>query len=153
MKLLFEHLPDWFVGWFKGALIWLVGDLNYQLAYLGLVIIIDTMFAVWGAIKDKEFSWEVMFKKLGGKLAIYTFWIVIFHAADKILTLPNSGRWMAIVALLGAEIISSAKNTAKLGYTHVAEALENLYFSLAPKNNKLQGGSCKDEETNGKDES
>lgn len=140
-------IPDKFLDpmfiWLKGALIWLVGDLNYQLGYLLIVIMVDMLFATWAAKKHNEFEWSILLTKLRGKLTVYALWIIAFHAVDKMLNLPNSGRWMVTVALLGAEILSSAKNTAKLGYTHIADALENIYKSLTTNITKAQGGSTK----------
>lgn len=117
--------------WFKGGLVFLIGPLNIQLAYLLLALGIDLIFGIQIALRDKTFQWKILFKKLKNKLMIYVLWIGMFHAFDMVAGLPDSARWSIIVLLAGLEIVSAIKNTAKLGHNQLAEGLERLYLSLA----------------------
>lgn len=54
----------------------------------------------------------------------------MFHAFDMIAGLPDSARWAVVSMLAGLEILSAIKNTASLGQTRLADALESLYLSL-----------------------
>lgn len=126
----------------KGALIFLIGPLNMQLAYLGLAVGIDLMFGIQVARKEKIFKWSTLFSKVRKKVFIYLTWIAMFHAFDMVAGLPDTARWAVIVMLAGMEVFSAIKNTAKLGHNRLAEALEQVYLTLvktqtpSPPNNK-----------------
>jgi phage-related holin len=110
----------------KGALIILVGPLNYQLGYLLLVIFLDLLLGVWAAKRECAFDLGYMVTKTIEKITIYATWIVISHAFDMVINLPGAARKACIVILLGREFISSIKNTKKLGYVDLAQALDNM---------------------------
>lgn len=131
---IWTHEPFIFV---KGALIFMVGPLDIQLAYLILAIAIDLVFGIQVALKNKSFKWSILIKKVSHKLLIYTLWIGMFHAFDMVAGLPDTARWAVITMLAGLEIVSAIKNTATLGHSRLADALENLYLSLT-KNNPTQ---------------
>jgi len=114
----------------KGALIFLIGPLNLQLAYLLLAIAIDIAFGIQVAIKEKQFKWKTLFSKAKRKLIIYGLWISMFHSFDMVTGLPDSARWAVIVMLAGMELMSAIKNTAKLGHNQLADALEEVYLAL-----------------------
>jgi phage-related holin len=114
----------------KGSLIFLLGPLNLQIGYLLLAVAIDLCFGIQVARKEKTFSWKVLFQKVRAKIVVYALWISMFHAFDMIAGLPNSARWAVIVMLAGMELMSAAKNTAKLGHGKLADALEALYLTL-----------------------
>lgn len=122
--------------WFKGGLVFLIGPINIQLAYLVLALGIDLVFGIQIALRDRTFKWNILFKKLKNKLMIYFLWIGMFHAFDMVAGLPDSARWSVIVLLAGLEIVSAIKNTAKLGHNQLAEGLERLYLSLTKNNSK-----------------
>lgn len=125
---------------FKGSLIFLLGPLNLQLAYLLLAIGIDLSFGVEVAIKEKTFKWSIFFSKLRKKLFVYIMWISMFHAFDMIAGLPNTARWAVVVMLAGMELVSAAKNTARLGHGKLADALEGAYLALVKSNPALLSG-------------
>lgn len=125
----------------KGAFIFLLGPLNLQLAYLSLAVVIDLVFGIQVARKEKTFSWNLLFSKVQKKIFIYALWISMFHAFDMIAGLPNSARWAVVVMLAGMELVSAAKNTAKLGHTRLADALEGLYLALMRNNPSLKDAS------------
>lgn len=114
----------------KGALIFLIGPINSQLAYLGIVIAFDLILGIRVAIKKKLFRWSILLRKLRTKIMIYSLWISIFHAFDIVADMSGSARWSVILALMGLEALSALKNTAKLGHKEIAEALGNAYLSL-----------------------
>jgi phage-related holin len=114
----------------KGALVILLGPLNHQLGYLLLAVAIDLVFGIQVAKKEKLFSWRVLFEKIRRKIFIYGGWIAMFHAFDMVAGLPDAARWAVILLLVGMELLSAAKNTAKLGYNKLADALEGVYISL-----------------------
>lgn len=62
----------------------------------------------------------------------------MFHAFDMIAGLPNSARWAVVVMLAGMELVSAAKNTAKLGHSKLADALEGVYLALMKSQPTLQ---------------
>lgn len=62
----------------------------------------------------------------------------MFHAFDMIAGLPNSARWAVVVMLAGMELVSAAKNTAKLGHGKLADALEGVYLALMKSQPTLQ---------------
>lgn len=115
----------------KGALIFLIGPLDLQLAYLLLAIGIDLIFGVQVAIMEKKFKWSILFTKIRRKIIIYGLWITMFHAFDVIAGLPNTARWSVVVMLAGMELLSAIRNTAALGHSKLAEALERVYLALA----------------------
>lgn len=122
----------------KGALIFLIGPLDVQLAYLLLAVGIDLMFGIQVAKKEKIFKWNLLFTKVRKKIFIYAAWISMFHAFDMIAGLPNSARWAVVVMLAGMELVSAAKNTAKLGHGRLADALEGVYFALTKSQSTLK---------------
>lgn len=122
--------------WLKGGLVFLIGPINIQLAYLLLALGIDLVFGIQIAIRDRTFKWSILFKKLKNKIMVYVLWIAMFHAFDMVAGLPDSARWSVIVLLAGLEIVSAIKNTAKLGHNRLAEGLEKLYLSLTKNNVK-----------------
>jgi phage-related holin len=124
----------------KGALIFLLGPLNLQLAYLLLAVGIDLVFGIQVARKEKTFKWSLLFSKVRKKIFIYALWISMFHAFDMIAGLPDTARWAVVVMLAGMELVSAAKNTAKLGHSKLADALEGLYLSLMRSQPTLQNG-------------
>lgn len=139
----------------KGALIFLVGPLNLQLAYLFLAVGIDLVFGIQVAKKEKTFEWKLLILKVRKKVLVYVLWISMFHAFDMVAGLPNTARWAVIVMLAGMEIVSAIKNTARLGHGTLADALESLYFSLTKNsptskdkdetdNNATEGGESDD---------
>jgi phage-related holin len=121
----------------KGALIFLLGPLNLQLAYLLLAVGIDLIFGIQVARKEQTFKWNLLFTKVRKKIFIYALWISMFHAFDMIAGLPNSARWAVVVMLAGMELVSAAKNTAKLGHGKLADALEGVYLALIKSNPTL----------------
>lgn len=121
----------------KGAVIFALGPLNHQLSYLALAMVIDLIFGIQVALKEKDFKFSTMVNKFGIKALTYSLWIAMFHAFDMISGLPDTGRWSLILILVGLEIFSAIKNTSKLGYTALAEALEKLYLTLS----KPKGGT------------
>jgi phage-related holin len=126
----------------KGALVFAIGPLNHQLSYLFLAMVIDLIFGVQVALKNKEFKMNTLVRKFGIKLTTYMLWITMFHAFDMIAGLPDTARWSLIMVLVGLEIVSAIKNTASLGYNRLAEALEKLYLNLVKK-----GGPANEEST------
>lgn len=116
---------------FKGALVFLIGPLNLQIAYLFLAIAVDLVFGIQVANKERTFKWSILFEKVRKKVFIYLLWISMFHAFDMIAGLPNSARWAVVVMLAGMEILSAIRNTAALGHGRLAEALERIYLSLS----------------------
>lgn len=138
MANLFSAEPFLFV---KGALIFMVGPLNLQLGYLLLAVGIDLVFGIQVARKEKIFSWKILMSKVRRKIFIYAMWISMFHAFDMIAGLPNTARWAVVVMLAGMELVSSAKNTAKLGHNKLADALEGVYLALMKTNPNLSGGT------------
>jgi phage-related holin len=118
----------------KGALIFLLGPLDIQLAYLLLAVGIDLIFGIQVAKKEKTFKWGLLLNKVRKKIFIYGLWISMFHAFDMIAGLPNSARWAVVVTLAGMELVSAAKNTAKLGHGKLADALEGVYLALVRNN-------------------
>ena len=124
----------------KGSLIFLLGPLNLQLAYLLLAVGIDLVFGVEVARKEKTFKWSIFFTKVRKKLFVYIMWISMFHAFDMIAGLPNTARWAVVVMLAGMELVSAAKNTAKLGHGKLADALEGAYLALVKSNPGLLNG-------------
>jgi phage-related holin len=121
----------------KGMLLFLLGPLNLQLGYLLIAIAIDLVFGIQVAKKTKTFKWKLLFSKVRSKIVIYALWIAMFHAFDMIAGLPNSARWAVVVMLAGMELMSAAKNTAKLGHGKLADALEALYLTLLRTNPTL----------------
>lgn len=126
----------------KGAVVFAVGPLNHQLSYLALAMVIDLIFGIQVALKEKNFRPMIMVKKFGIKTITYSLWIAMFHAFDMVAGLPDTARWSLILILVGLEIMSAIKNTSKLGYGGLADALEKLYLSLA----KQKGGDSDVEE-------
>lgn len=122
----------------KGVIVFLIGPINAQLSYLLLAVMIDVIFGMQVASKNKEFSIVLLFSKVRKKLFVYALWISMFHAFDMVTGLPNTARWSVIVMLLGMELLSAAKNTAKLGHGRLSDALEHVYLSLIKTNAGLQ---------------
>lgn len=114
----------------KGAIVFLIGPINHQLAYLGVVMVIDLIFGTMAAIKLKVFKWFVLFRKIRSKIIIYSLWIAAFHAFDKITEMSGDARLAVIVILTITEIISAIKNTAKAGHKELAESLLDTFRSL-----------------------
>lgn len=114
----------------KGIIVFLLGPLDLQLTYLFAVIVIDSMFGVQVAKKEKKFTWTLLASKLANKLLGYSLWIMMFHAFDMVAGLPDTSRWALITMLVGLEILSSIKNTAKLGHVKLAMQLEALYMAI-----------------------
>lgn len=139
---LFNTEPFVFV---KGALLFLLGPLNLQLAYLLLAVAIDLVFGIQVARKEKTFKWSILLQKVRGKIFIYGLWISMFHAFDVIAGLPDSARWAVVVMLAGMELVSAAKNTAKLGHGKLADALEGVYLALMKSQPTLQDVQPQDE--------
>lgn len=139
MKDFFSSEPLLFL---KGAVVFAIGPLNHQLSYLALAMVIDLIFGVQVALKEKNFKPMVMVKKFGIKAVTYSLWIAMFHAFDMVAGFPDTARWSLILILVGLEIMSAIKNTSKLGYGVLADALERLYLSLA----KQKGGATDVEE-------
>lgn len=114
----------------KGALVFLIGPLNSQIGYLLLAVAIDLFFGIQVARKEKQFTWVLLFTKVRRKFIIYLLWITMFHAFDMVTGLPNTARWAVVAMLASMEIFSAIKNTAKLGYTRLADGLEQIFLSL-----------------------
>jgi phage-related holin len=121
----------------RGAMVFALGPINHQIYYLALAMVVDLIFGIQVALKEKDFKFSTMINKFGAKVSLYSLWVVLFHAFDKISGLPDTGRWALILMLVGLEIFSAIKNTSKLGYTALADALEKLYLGL----NKPKGGT------------
>lgn len=144
--------------WVKGGLIFLLGPVNLQLAYLFLAICIDLIFGIQIAVRDKAFSWKILFTKLRQKIIVYALWISMFNAFDMVTGLPNSARWAVIAMLVGLEIVSAIKNTARLGHNKLADALEGLYLALTRNQphqvdeNKADEGGKQDEKSKASNE-
>jgi phage-related holin len=117
----------------KGAIVFLIGPLDHQLSYLLIAMLVDLIFGIQVALREKKFSITILLHKFGVKLVTYGLWIVMFHAFDRIAGLPDTGRWSLILVLAGLEIVSAIKNTSKLGHSALAEALEKLYLTLSKK--------------------
>lgn len=62
----------------------------------------------------------------------------MFHAFDMVAGLPDTARWALVVMFAGMELVSAAKNTAKLGHGKLADALEGLYLALMRSNPALK---------------
>lgn len=122
----------------KGALIFLLGPLNFQLAYLLLAVGIDLVIGIEVARKEGTFKWSVLFAKVRQKIFVYSLWISMFHAFDMMAGLPDTARWAVVVMLGGMEVLSAAKNTAKLGHGKLADALEGVYLALMRSQPTLQ---------------
>lgn len=114
----------------KGALIFLIGPLTMQLAYLAVAVGIDLMFGIQVARREKQFKWSSLFDKVRKKIYIYIMWIAMFHAFDMVAGLPNTARWAVVMMLTGLEAFSAIKNTARLGHSKLAEGLEQVYLSI-----------------------
>lgn len=131
MKSLFSTLlssePFTFL---KGAIVFFIGPLSLQLVYLLVIISIDLFFGIQVAKKEQQFDWKTLFFKVRKKLVFYSMLITLFHAFDMIAGLPDTARWGLILMLAGMEILSAAKNTAKLGHNNISAGLEQLYLSL-----------------------
>jgi phage-related holin len=139
----------------KGALIFLIGPLDLQLAYLLLAVGIDLIFGIQVAVMEKKFKWSILFTKVRRKFIIYGLWITMFHAFDVIAGLPDTARWSVVVMLAGMEILSAVRNTAALGHSKLAEALEQVYLTLTkalpqepPAKEPQPGDAAKGEPTN-----
>lgn len=115
----------------KSILVFFIGPLDLQIAYLIVAIMIDAIFGVNVAIKTRTFKVSVLVKKLRVKLFIYCAWITMFHAFDMISGLQSAARLSVILLLVTTEILSSIKNTARLGHSRLADSLEKIYLSLA----------------------
>lgn len=121
----------------KGAIIFILGPINAQLAYLLLAVAIDIVFGVQLAVRQKEFSIKTLFVKVYRKLIVYALWLSMFNAFDMVAGLPNTARWALIVMLVGMELLSAAKNTAKLGHGKLSDAIEHVYLTLIKTNPAL----------------
>jgi phage-related holin len=130
----------------KGILIFLIGPLNHQLAALLLTLAIDLVFGIMVAKKEKQFAWGKLFTMVRRKLLIYGLWIAMFHAFDVVAGLPNSARWAVVVLLAGLELMSAIKNTARLGYSNLAHALEVMFLALTKNNTALKDAAAAVEE-------
>lgn len=122
----------------KGALLFFLGPLNFQLAYLLLAVGIDLVIGIEVARKEGTFKWTLLFGKVRQKIFVYSLWISMFHAFDMIAGMPDTARWAVVVMLGGMEILSAAKNTAKLGHGKLADALEGIYLALMRSQPTLQ---------------
>lgn len=129
-------------------MIFALGSINEQLAYLGIVMLIDLIFGIQVARKNKEFKWRTLWTKTRIKVFLYTLWIVMSHAFDQVAGLPDTARWSVLLVLAGLEILSAIKNTSKLGHSRLAEALENMYLALI----KPKGGGTDNEDTGEEEE-
>jgi len=107
-----------------------LGTVDLQVAYLLLIIGVDTLLGVMVAHKTGQLNLRDFSIKTFRKLAIYLAAMVLFHAFDQVASLPGTARWLCLVALAGIELMSSLKNIANLGYTEVAEALQKIYEDL-----------------------
>lgn len=130
MKQIETYFGD-FLIFFKGSLLFLIGPLNAQLGYLMLALLIDVIFGIKVARQNNTFSWNILSRKVGNKIIIYGAWIAMFNALDMVAGLPNTSRTAVIVVLVSMEILSSSKNTARLGYDRLAKLLENVYDLFA----------------------
>lgn len=126
----------------KGALIFMIGPLDVQLAYLFIAIGIDLLFGIQVARKEQSFRWFILLDKVRKKIFVYIMWISLFHAFGTILGLPDSARWSVILLLAGMEVVSAIKNTARLGHSRLSDALEGLYFSLVKNNPAIREASA-----------
>lgn len=127
--------------WLKGAIVFLIGPIDFHLAYLMLAMSVDLAFGVQLAVRERAFSWKKMYQKFGSKAKVYLLWIIMFHAFDMIAGLPDSARWSLILILVGMEIVSAIKNTSRLGHSDLAEALSNLYLTLIRPRHHHKGGT------------
>jgi phage-related holin len=114
----------------KGALVFLIGPIDTQIAYLLLTITIDLVFGVQVAVMENKFRWSILFTKVRRKLFVYALFIIMFHAFDVIAGLPDTARWSVILTLAGMEILSAIRNTASLGHSKLADSLERVYLAL-----------------------
>lgn len=130
MKFIENYTGESFL-FFKGALLFLIGPLNAQLSYVAIAIAIDLMFGMRVAKKERTFSWGVFSGKVSNKLLVYGAWVAMFNALDMAIGLPNTARTAVIVVLIGMEITSASKNTAKLGYGRLASLMENIYLLIS----------------------
>ncbi len=117
----------------QGALIAALGPLNLQIGYLFLVVAVDFILGVWAAKKTGSYDSRYAFSRSIEKLIVYTIWIIIFHSLDMVAKLPGTARWLCILALVGQEIMSALRNTGRMGYTGVVQALASVYMSLTNK--------------------
>jgi phage-related holin len=125
----------------KSLLITLVGPLSAQIGYLFLVVFLDLYLGIKVAKKQKTFNLKYAIQKTVEKTAIYLIWIIMFHSWDVVLNLPDSARTVCIVALLGQELLSAIRNTRKLGYIAVANAIGSVYEKFTRTNvDSNQGG-------------
>lgn len=129
MKFVQDHTGETLL-FLKGALLFLIGPLNAQLSYVVVAIFIDLMFGMRVAKKEKTFSWSLFSTKVSNKLLVYGAWVAMFNAVDMAAGLPSTARTAVIVVLIGMEITSASKNTAKLGYGRLARLMENIYLMI-----------------------
>ena len=118
----------------KGGLLFLIGPLNAQLAYVAVVVLIDLLFGMKVASNEKVFSWRVLGNKVSNKVLVYGAWIAMFNALDMAIGLTNTARNALILILISMEIFSASKNTAKLGYGRLAALMENIYYLVTKDN-------------------
>ncbi len=126
---LLTHLQEPML-YIKGLIVFLLGPVDIQMSYLVAVILVDLWFGVQVARKEKTFTWGLLGSKLANKIFGYSLWIIMFHAFDMVAGLPDTSRWALITMLVGLEILSSIKNTAKLGHVKLAMHLETLYMAM-----------------------
>lgn len=133
--------PTTYIDIIAVVLGFLMGPLDAEILYLLLAMTIDTVFGIMVARNNNTWSLIRLLDLTSKKVMVYMLWIIMFNAFDNIAGLPNTARWSVIMILVGFEIISAVKNTSRLGYNRLANALENMYLSLISQ----QGGSNNDE--------
>lgn len=133
-------------GFIKGALIVFLGPLNMQIGYLLIMIALDLYLGSKAAKKDKTFKFKYAFSRTIEKVIVYMIWIAIFNGLDMIADLPGTTRWLAILALFGQEIVSALRNTVRLGYVGLAQALAGVYKTASPIKTNVDASSLQGEE-------
>jgi phage-related holin len=116
-----------------GALIAALGPINFQIGYLLLVVAVDFILGVWAAKRMGVYNARYAWTRSLEKFIIYMIWIVIFHSLDMVANLPGTARWLCILALLGQEIMSSLRNTGRIGHVGIVSALGSVYESITNK--------------------
>ena len=128
-------------GWgiLQTIFIILLGDLNYQLGYLALAMVVDTIFAIWVARRAKRFKWNEFLYKTTEKVTVYILVIILFHSLDRMLGLNGNARWTILFVLLVSDIFSSLRHLAALGYNNLSVMLGRGYWLLLGQHREIIG--------------
>lgn len=120
----------------QGLLILLMGPLNIQLGCVIIIVIGDLILGVMAAKKNETFKRDYFVAKTIEKTIVYLVWIIIGHAADVMISLPNTIRGIIVFTMFGHEFASAIKNTGELGYKSLTEGIEKRVGPFLKKDNK-----------------